>query len=147
MRFEGEVPPEVAAEYEKMKGEKGMEKLREVEHGRTTSPEEDTLLAIGDQDPKAVTNYVDWVAEKIKEEGKLKNIDPGLEARAIETVKNFWVKQLANVGEGKTKSAETFLEEVRNAVERVLTRTQRQGGKEKERDAWREEKLKQHLRQ
>lgn len=122
-----------------------MEKLREVEHGRATSPEEDALLAIGDQDPKAVTSYVDWVAGEMKHEGKLKNIDPGLEARAIEAVTNFWVKQLANVGEGKTKSAETFLREVRNAVERVLTRTQRQGGDEKERGAWREEKIKQHL--
>ena len=145
MRFEGEVPPEVAAEHEKMKGEESMEKLREVEHGRGTSPEEDTLLAIGDQDPKAVTNYVDWVAERIKKEGKLKKIDPGLEARAIEAVTNFWVKQLANVGEGKKKSAEEFLEEVRNAVERVLTRTQRQGGDKKEKGAWRDEKLRQHL--
>jgi hypothetical protein len=145
MRFEGEIPPEVAAEYEKMKGEESMEKSREVEHGRTTSPEEDTLLAIGDQDLKAVTSYVDWVADEMKGEGKLKNIDPGLEARAIETVKNFWVKQLANVGEGKTKSAETFLREVRNAVERVLTRTKRQSGDEKERGAWKEEKLRQHL--
>lgn len=126
---EGEVPPEVAAEYEKMKGEKNMEKPKLEVVGSA----EDKEIDIGSLQA-GIMEAEDFVkAVLAREGGDSKRID-----MAAHSVKEFWLKQL---DEGAL-SPEEFGKGIYDAVKKMLGQAEKPSAKEKEREKIRKERVK-----
>ncbi|MFZ5364295.1 MAG: hypothetical protein ACOZAG_02325 [Patescibacteria group bacterium] len=124
---EGEVPPEVAAEYERMKGEKNMEKERRAVD-LTADKEEDvgSLLA-------GVMSPEDFVKSVLEREGG----DPKRAEMATRSIKEFWLKQL---DEG-TLTPEKFEQGVYDAAAKML-KTKEVSRRDEEREEMRKERIK-----
>ncbi|MFA5128760.1 MAG: hypothetical protein WC445_02200 [Patescibacteria group bacterium] len=127
---EGEVPPEVAAEYEKMGGEKNMEQKHE---GAAAAAERETdvgsLLA-------GVMSPEDFVKSVLDREGG----DPKRLEMATLSIKEFWLKQL---DEG-TLTPEKFEEGVYGAAMRML-KVKEMSREEQEKEDIRRERIKNAL--
>lgn len=123
---EGEVPPEVAAEYKKMEGEKNMEKSRE---GHFEGGKEELVgnLQAGLMSPE------NFVAEVLAREGG----DPKRAEMAAHSIKEFWIRQL---DEG-TLAPEKFESAVYDAAAKML-KAKELSQKDKEREEIRKERIK-----
>lgn len=123
---EGEVPPEVAAEYKKTEGEKNMEKSRE---GSFEGGKEELVgnLQAGLMSPE------NFVAEVLAREGG----DPKRAGMAAHSIKEFWIRQL---DEG-TLASEKFESAVYDAAAKML-KAKELSQKDKEREEIRKERIK-----
>jgi hypothetical protein len=140
MFTEGEVPPEVAAEYKKMEGEKNMEKPKLEVVG---SKDEERELDVGDlirdlgdmQDEVAVeAASKTFVQRVLAREGG----DQTKAEAATRALKFSWVNLFK---EGRMKP-EVFQEGIYSAVVKMLKPTEQPPAKEKEKEAMREERRK-----
>ncbi|MBI5071631.1 hypothetical protein HZB93_01925 [Candidatus Falkowbacteria bacterium] len=111
---EGEVPPEVAAEYEKMEG-KNMEPKHEAAAAVERETDVGSLQA-------GVLSPEDFVKSVLAREGG----DPRRAVMATHSIKEFWIKQL---DEGNITPQE-FSDGVYNAAVKMLK--ERKGPTEKE---------------
>lgn len=124
---EGEVPPEVTAEYKKMEGEKNMEPKREVADLAAEKETDIGSLQAGLMSPE------DFVQRVLEREGG----DPKRAEAAARSVKEFWFRQL---DEGRLKPEE-FEKGVYNAVVRML-KSKEVSPKDQEREVIRGERIK-----
>lgn len=126
---EGKVPPEVAAEYKKMEGEKDMEKARE---SRFAGSKEELIGNL----QAGLMSSENFVTEVLAREGG----DPKRAEMAAHSIKEFWVRQL---DEG-TLAPEKFESAIYDAAVKML-KVKELSQKEKEREEIRKERIKSAL--